>query len=70
VVFICHFVTGGLHQYKLCLGLLVLDEGLHTDDIHVVLLVMGQEIVVQLQRRYALTNQQNMKADIFRGVKL
>ena len=50
VVPVGHFVAGGLDEDKLGLGVLVLDEWLHADDIHVVLLVVGQQIVVQLQR--------------------
>ena len=48
-------MAGQLDKDELCLSILVLDEWIHADDIHVVLFVMRQQVVVQLQRRDTLS---------------
>jgi hypothetical protein len=49
-----HFVRRELDQDVLLLCSIILDERIHADDIHAVLPVVGQEVLVQVHRRNTL----------------
>jgi hypothetical protein len=49
-----HFVRRELDQDVLLLCSIILDERIHADDIHAVLPVVGQQVLVQVHGRHTL----------------
>jgi hypothetical protein len=62
-----------LDEHELCLARLFVrleEERLHPDDVHVVLHVVGEQVVVQLQRRHTLKEIKKYSIGFGTGIEL